>query len=243
MKPSTMQCPNCSNPNVKLSTIQTGGQRKRIANCQSCGFEYDYITPDDITQGKSKSIGLIAIFAIILAVGLTFTFRLLGSSSSPDSKSDAVVASTEEPDSEKVKMDDFEYSIDGETISLERYNGDSEILEISPTMEVGGKTYNTDLSDFQVYSSSVKTLIIDEGITQIHTSIFNGSDVETLFSQNRFLKYTTTRSHIYTRMKAEKYKCTTQVQKRNGIAFSLSIRIWKSKIVVRKLLGRLLPIL
>lgn len=181
MKPSTMQCPNCSNPNVKLSTIQTGGQRKRIANCQSCGFEYDYITPDDITQSKNKSIGLIAIFAIILAVGLTFTFRLLGSSSSSDSKSDAVVASTEEPASEKVKMDDFEYSIDGETISLERYNGDSEILEISPTMEVGGKTYNTDLSDFQVYSSSVKTLIIDEGITQIHTSIFNGSDVETLF--------------------------------------------------------------
>ena len=109
MKPSTMQCPNCGNPNVKLSAIQTGGQRKRIANCQSCGFEYDYITPDDITQSKNKSIGLIAIFAIIFAVGLTFTFRLLGSSSSSDSKSDTVVASTKEPASEKVKMATLRY--------------------------------------------------------------------------------------------------------------------------------------
>ncbi len=141
-------------------------------------------------------------------------------------------------------MDDFEYSIDGETISLERYNGDSKILEISPTMEVGGKTYNTDLSDFQVYSSSVKTLIIDEGITQIHTSIFNGSDVETLFFPKSLSQiYDYTLAYLHPDEEAEKYKCTTQVQKRNGIAFSLSIRIWKSKIVVRKLLGRLLLIL
>ncbi len=78
MKPSTMQCPNCSNPNVKLSTIQTGGQRKRIANCQSYRYEYDYITPDDITQGKSKSIGLIAIFAIIiLAIRIHFYFSFI----------------------------------------------------------------------------------------------------------------------------------------------------------------------
>lgn len=84
---------------------------------------------------------------------------------------------------EQSGIQQFRYSVDGDSVLIERYKGRSNVLVIEPTYEIEGKEYRTDLSDFSVGigNSSVETVIFNEGIETINTSAFNSSDVKTVF--------------------------------------------------------------
>lgn len=107
MRPSEMKCPNCESSDVRISSVTSGQsttmggtkrtkiantniQRQRVAKCQSCGFDWNYITRDDIVQAQSDSRGRIIIFGIIFAVCFSFTVYLFydgdsnGHNGSPD---------------------------------------------------------------------------------------------------------------------------------------------------------------
>lgn len=102
LRPSTMVCPNCgsnqiridnriegysgsSNAQVQRSLLmpkhrktinwQYGSQynRQRVGICQSCGFDYPYVTPQEAQQAQDR-IKLSTIIGVAVAV----FFALLG---------------------------------------------------------------------------------------------------------------------------------------------------------------------
>lgn len=99
---SKMQCPNCNSKNVKISSLKIGVQTttsasgnggffsgigfvsgnknsntlysfKRQAICHDCGFNYDYLTEDDVCQMKDslKNRLIISIFFFVVALILS----------------------------------------------------------------------------------------------------------------------------------------------------------------------------
>lgn len=102
---SKMQCSNCNSTNVKIISLQTGSQTqtnlsgsgstflgvayvdgshnsntmytfKREAICQDCGFNFDYLTDDDVInikkKNKRKLICSIVFFIIASAFAVFF---------------------------------------------------------------------------------------------------------------------------------------------------------------------------
>lgn len=78
-------------------------------------------------------------------------------------------------------IEDFSYEVQGDVVSLGRYNGSENIIEIRPTYVIDGVEYRTDISNFYASGNSVGTIIIDEGFSEVNTAIFNSSDVHTVF--------------------------------------------------------------
>lgn len=95
-KPSTMTCPNCGSGQVRITSRvegmtgssssyfkrsilmprhrvridrQGGSQinRQRIGLCQSCGFDFPYITVDEVTQERGAATRT-AVIVLIVAV-------------------------------------------------------------------------------------------------------------------------------------------------------------------------------
>ena len=94
-KPTPMQCSNCGSKNVKIKAIVTGYtnagggasnggiaswqgssaiQRKRVYECQDCGFSDNYITSTDIQEtvqnSKAKATGLTILTVIVLILSV-----------------------------------------------------------------------------------------------------------------------------------------------------------------------------
>lgn len=110
-------------------------------------------------------------------------------------------------------IDEFDYTISGTEIILEDFKAKNKILEVNPTYTVDGKEYSTNLSDFNLGSSSVTTLIINEGITEVNTSIFNSSNVERIFFPKSMINvydYTLAYLHPNDGEKIEIYYAGTQ---------------------------------
>lgn len=81
----------------------------------------------------------------------------------------------------KINIEDFSYSIENSRIVLSSYNGSDENLIINSVYDVDGQNYETDLTSFQVGNSVVKSIIISEGISELYDSIFNSSNIATLY--------------------------------------------------------------
>ena len=93
----------------------------------------------------------------------------------------ATVQNEEEDVRETFSIESFEYTLEDNNIFLERYKGKDDALTIDASYNVDGKDYATNLSEFQVSSDFVKTLIINEGITELNNSIFNSCEVTKVY--------------------------------------------------------------
>lgn len=78
-------------------------------------------------------------------------------------------------------ISDFKYDIQGGKVFLGSYDGDERIIELKKSYKIDGIKYKTDISKFNVSSSSVGVVIIGEGIKKINTSIFNGTSVTEVY--------------------------------------------------------------
>lgn len=90
MKPSKMICDNCNSGNVKLSEKETGNKNqlfsafqgipktsyRRRAECKDCGFVWDYLTQEDITNECKRLNALKNRYEIMLAVSAIITIWL-----------------------------------------------------------------------------------------------------------------------------------------------------------------------
>lgn len=136
--------------------------------------------------------------AIGVFVGWVFLFILVNSGTDSETATAPIETISQEqeetqgiigvevevPEDEKYgSIDRFHYKISEDRVVLDSYIGKNEILEIKPTYIIDGVEYKTDISDFQVGigNSKVKTLILDEGFTEVKTSIFNSCDVESVY--------------------------------------------------------------
>lgn len=80
-------------------------------------------------------------------------------------------------------IEDFSYELSGNKIFLGSYEGKDEIIEIKTSYTIDGIEYVTDISGFQIGigNSRVKTLIIDEGFTEVNNAIFNSCSVQNVY--------------------------------------------------------------
>lgn len=119
----------------------------------------------------------ICIF-IIIDIALNVIIELFNGDDEPEPEKAGVTGI--EVQKAESGIDDFLYELSGDAVILGSYDGSDDVLEITPSYDINGKEYRTDLSEFQV-GGGVNTLILDEGITEVNTSIFNLSDIERVF--------------------------------------------------------------
>lgn len=162
----------------------------KASRCPQCGYPNggDYIKKPPKGGGYIKILIVIGVAMILF--GVINGIRA--------NKNDSKVDSAEAELKPAPGITEFDYSIDSDIVKLERYNGKNELLEIMPSYEIDGSTYNTDLTSFQVSSKNVKNVIIGDGITEVNTSIFNGSDVEKIyFPSTMIIVYDYTLSYLH----------------------------------------------
>ncbi len=82
-----------------------------------------------------------------------------------------------------ISLSDFSYKLSGNRIILENYSGDNEKLDILSSYDIDGENYETDMSDFKIGSENqhLKTLILEEGITDVNISLFDSCSIQTVF--------------------------------------------------------------
>lgn len=104
-------------------------------------------------------------------------------------------------------IDDFFYDIVDDTVVLNSCNTHRSTVTIHTTYDISGKTYTTDISSFQVGNGSVETIIFAEGITEVATAVFNGSNVHRVFFPKSMTNvYDYTLSYLYPESDGEKIK-------------------------------------
>lgn len=145
-------------------------------------------------QSKKRGFGKTVLLAVVILGVLGVLF---GNS---DRHSDIEVSTTEDTVQNEVQgvtgiavvkseddtygsINDFRYEISDNEVSLKSYAGKEEVLEIKTSYIINDIEYKTDLSDFQIGigNSKVKTLILDDGFTQVQNAIFNSCDVEKIY--------------------------------------------------------------
>ena len=116
---SKMQCPNCNSKNVKISSLKIGVQTttsasgnggffggigfvsgnknsntlysfKRQAICHDCGFNYDYLTEDDVCQMKDSLKNRLIISIVFFVVALILSVFLLPAVFGKDDNSNTI---------------------------------------------------------------------------------------------------------------------------------------------------------
>ncbi len=130
-------------------------------------------------DGKKKTYSIVALIFCAVWFFIFILFSSLGVTENSTISKNAE-SNTEE---NYGKIEDFSYELSGDSVILDKYNGNSEILEIKPSYQIDGNDYKTDLSNFQVGigNSNVKTLIFDEEITSVRDAIFNSCKVEKVY--------------------------------------------------------------
>lgn len=97
-------------------------------------------------------------------------------------------------------IEDFDYEIVGNTVKLDSYDGNADILEICTSYVIDGTEYMTDISDFQIGigDSDVRTVIFDEGFTEVANAVFNSTDVQNVFFPKSMINvYDNTLSYLH----------------------------------------------
>lgn len=205
LRESKMQCPNCNSDNVKISSLQTGSETqtqmtgsggilwgigfiggkkntniaysfKREAICQECGFNYDYLTSDDINNIKQKNTTRLIASAIffVLALALSITFWL---STAPEKSNDKEIWATE-----YTPLNQFDYYLDGNQVYLKEYTGKSKKVKINSVYEKDGQQYNVVTFAEGVFAlESVTSVILPEGLKSMPSNTFNSCGVKYVY--------------------------------------------------------------
>ncbi|WP_196805782.1 hypothetical protein [Butyrivibrio sp. WCD2001] len=77
-------------------------------------------------------------------------------------------------------IDCFKYRIDGDTVILTDFIGDSNRMDIFTTYVIDGVTYKTDPEGL-IMSYDAEIVVIHEGFTEIPIALFNSSDVKIVY--------------------------------------------------------------
>lgn len=174
-------CPNCGYPISKNNQQYNGDSY----NDMDLGYYQDESYLPRYRAPKTIFKIIVLAIAIILIVSLAkFQEKKDNTTKSDYSSSIYVnneVSSTQVENPDDDQGDDFDFEISGENIILKSYTGNNHTIAIYPQYDVDGEIYTTDLSDFQVGSNDVDTIIFVNGITEVKTSIFNSCNVKKVY--------------------------------------------------------------
>lgn len=194
-----MNCPKCGGTNIeftrengstfgassasgkikgkKLRGISVSSQNTRyktVALCHDCGWTWQ-VKGEQEEKDKHAAMGCLTLLLILVAVFIVF---FLGSSD--DDQSDTAEPSARWASS-PTPLDDFEISVDGDTLYLESYMGDSPNIWIDSQYSLDGTTYSVSLDDMSLMGEKVVSVIIGDGITSTYPAIFNSTSVERIY--------------------------------------------------------------
>ena len=125
---------------------------------------------------KNKLIAGVVVFVLLGVVGTLF-----GNKSSNNKQSTEVLnteANIENSDTNTnengiTPLQDFDYTINGTTLVLNKYKGENSIINIANEYEVDGTTYKIDNVEGSMFlGMSVKTVIFSDGIQGISHAFF-----------------------------------------------------------------------
>lgn len=131
-----------------------------------------------------------AFIKIFLGLGLLATVGvILSEKAKPTQSKEAKESSVSSSDFSNTKsnndptaLSDFNYTIDGDTLHLNRYNGKETSVVFSNVYNIDGTEYNiTKLEGSMFLGRTVDTVIFKEGIKEISHAFFNSSKVEKLY--------------------------------------------------------------
>ena len=124
---------------------------------------------------------------ILFAFGLLITVGvILSEKVKPTQDKEAPVSSSEIYDIKRnidtTELSDFNYTIDGDTLHLNKYNGKETSVVFSNVYTIDGTEHNiTKLDGSMSLDRAVDTVVFKEGIQEISHAFFNGSKVEKLY--------------------------------------------------------------
>ena len=123
-------------------------------------------------------LGLLATVGVILSEKAKPTQNREAKETSVSSSDFSNTKSNNDP----TALSDFNYTIDGDTLHLNRYNGKETSVVFSNVYAIDGTEHNiTKLDGSMFLDSAVDTVIFKEGIQEISHAFFNGSKVEKLY--------------------------------------------------------------
>lgn len=199
---SEMRCRNCGSTNVRLSTVTDGvdynstsdrilGVRvysgkskvrhKRIAICQSCGFSYDYIMPEEVAKEKKDARNGMIGFSLLFAVCLIAMVLSGGESGTKNSESMNTAESQSVWAEEATPLSDFDYYIDGNDIYLKEYQGSNKKVYIPSSYTVDGSEMSVVSLDGTFALNRITSVIIGDGVQSMSDNVFNSCGVEFLY--------------------------------------------------------------
>lgn len=201
LKASKMQCPNCNSEDVRISTVTTGTtsntssfkrrgnistqiHTKRIATCQRCGFEWDYFIQDDIDDMKKTAKNRIVLFGILLILCAIVSVSVFGGDDKTKNTS-----STEHLNTNNsvwldgyTDLNDFDYYIDGDSIHIQKYNGDNSKVRLNESYEIeGSEKHIVSFTEATFLFSNVDSVVIPEGTQTLENNTFNSCGIKFLY--------------------------------------------------------------
>jgi hypothetical protein len=163
---------------------------KREAICQNCGFNYDYLTNEDVEnikqRNKSKLIQSIIflVLAIMLNVGLVSYSNTHNKSSSNKTTvtTNTVNSNNSIWASDYTDISEFDYYLDGDQIYLKKYNGDSTKVKIKSSYEIEGKQYKVISFSEGVFAfKDVDSVILPDSLETMPDNTFNSCDLKCVY--------------------------------------------------------------
>lgn len=202
LRASEMRCRNCGSTNIKLSMVSDGVdynatsdhvmgvhvysgkskvRHKRIAVCQSCGYSYDYIMPEEVAKEKRDARNGMIGFGLIFAVCLMAMALSSGQSDSTKSESETASKSGSVWAVEATPLEDFDYYIDQNEIYLKDYKGSDEAVYVPSSYNVDGTEMNVVSLDGTFALTRIHSAIISDGIRYLSDNMFNSCGVEFVY--------------------------------------------------------------
>ncbi len=148
-----------------------------LIKCVECGKEYSdkadacpncgatHVRKNIASETKKKGNKFVIGFVIVAIVIMIAIFN-----NNNNNEADKITYA---------ELSDFEYVINEDGLTLEKYNGDSETLIIHPNYEIDGKSYNVILLEHTIFNGSdIKALYIPKTIETIYDDTLAYLDAE-----------------------------------------------------------------
>lgn len=212
---------------------------KREGVCQKCGFNFDYLTQEDVNnmQENAKNKYYLSIIFLIISIILCFTYmsQSTNNTSNNTTNTSSKVSNTSSTSNSitsvwaqnNTPIEDFDYYLEGNNIYLKKYIGTDKNVRISSTYIINGNNYNiTSFSEGVFALKSIDSVILPDGLTSMPANTFNSCGVKfiyipaTLQNQNNgypFYRYFHNIEKIYYGSTEEQWKNLTNNADRSSI--------------------------
>ncbi len=164
---------------------------KREGLCQKCGFNFDYLTQEDVNNMQESAKNKYYLSIIFLIISIILCFAFMSQSTNNTSNNTSITDSNISKNSNittsvwaqsSTPIEDFDYFLEGNNIYLKKYIGTDKNVRINNTYVINGNNYNiTSFSEGVFALKSVDSVILPDGLTSMPANTFNSCGVKFIY--------------------------------------------------------------